>query len=307
MQKLVKSQFGNYVVQCVYERGRPSDRRRIVQYCAKHVSKLACHKYGSNVLEKILACGGPDGVGAAAPREEADRSDGPSVEGNGANPDAQEQRRGPRRTGHPQSGSQQCDRHAIVQRILDQNLLISLTTDKFGNYIVQDMLGLCEGEQLGRIVAQLKEFQPQLRKYSYGRYIVLKLRALEQKAAAGGGAAAVLPGWAVEHKSEEEDAATGTASGGAVGPTGGGTTGGRSSGRQGGGRQQVSYRGGGGHRGDGGAGVGGTTSQGVAPSSSRGGGGGPASRGQRNKGTANRSDSASASSKSSSASSGRRP
>ena len=54
LAKLMKSQFGNYVIQCVYERGGAVDRKKIVKYCCDNVSKLATHKYGSNVLEKIL-------------------------------------------------------------------------------------------------------------------------------------------------------------------------------------------------------------------------------------------------------------
>merc|ERR1712146_355533 len=51
---LCREQYGNYVVQHVLEHGRDKDKKRVVALVQQHATDLACHKYGSNVVEKAL-------------------------------------------------------------------------------------------------------------------------------------------------------------------------------------------------------------------------------------------------------------
>lgn len=54
---LAQDQYGNYVTQHVLERGKPHERRRIVEKLSGKVVQLSQHKYASNVVEKCLVHG----------------------------------------------------------------------------------------------------------------------------------------------------------------------------------------------------------------------------------------------------------
>ncbi|XP_071725431.1 pumilio homolog 5-like [Rutidosis leptorrhynchoides] len=54
---LSQDQYGNYVTQHVLKRGRPEERKQIVQKLAGHVVELSQHKFASNVIEKCLEYG----------------------------------------------------------------------------------------------------------------------------------------------------------------------------------------------------------------------------------------------------------
>ncbi|KAL0354367.1 UNVERIFIED_CONTAM: Pumilio5 [Sesamum radiatum] len=54
---LAHDQYGNYVTQHVLERGRPSERSRIISKLSGKIVQMSQHKYASNVVEKCLAFG----------------------------------------------------------------------------------------------------------------------------------------------------------------------------------------------------------------------------------------------------------
>ncbi|XP_009334572.2 pumilio homolog 6, chloroplastic-like [Pyrus x bretschneideri] len=55
---LAQDQYGNYVTQHVLERGKPNERRKIINKLSGHFVPLSQHKFASNVVEKCLEYGG---------------------------------------------------------------------------------------------------------------------------------------------------------------------------------------------------------------------------------------------------------
>jgi pumilio RNA-binding family len=51
---LAHDQYGNYVTQHVLERGKPDERRQIIEKLTGNVVQMSQHKYASNVVEKCL-------------------------------------------------------------------------------------------------------------------------------------------------------------------------------------------------------------------------------------------------------------
>lgn len=58
---LIRDPFGNYVIQFLIEKGKPSEKERIARCVLGKVVSLSCEKYSSNVIEKILLFA-PDSV-----------------------------------------------------------------------------------------------------------------------------------------------------------------------------------------------------------------------------------------------------
>ncbi|CAA0821201.1 Pumilio homolog 5 [Striga hermonthica] len=54
---LAHDQYGNYVIQHVLERGKPSERRQIIERFSGNIVRMSQHKYASNVVEKCLEFG----------------------------------------------------------------------------------------------------------------------------------------------------------------------------------------------------------------------------------------------------------
>ncbi len=63
----------------------------------------------------------------------------------------------------------------------NENVLISLMKDRFGNFILSTLLDICEGEQLRILIARLERSKDQLKKYKYGRFIVANLERKQRK------------------------------------------------------------------------------------------------------------------------------
>lgn len=55
--QLVQDQYGNYVIQHILERGRPSDKSMVVSKIRGQVLQLSKHKFASNVVEKCVDYG----------------------------------------------------------------------------------------------------------------------------------------------------------------------------------------------------------------------------------------------------------
>jgi hypothetical protein len=58
VDKLVKDQYGNYVVQHIIQYGRPADRAVVVMLIRSDLFRFAQHKFASNVVEKCVQFGG---------------------------------------------------------------------------------------------------------------------------------------------------------------------------------------------------------------------------------------------------------
>merc|ERR1712216_1096625 len=55
--ELAQDQFGNYVLQHVAEFGAPPHRARAVDIICANLATMSCHKFASNVVEKVLTFG----------------------------------------------------------------------------------------------------------------------------------------------------------------------------------------------------------------------------------------------------------
>ena len=54
---LVQDQYGNYVIQHILERGKPSEKSLVISKIFGQVLPLSKHKFASNVVEKCVAYG----------------------------------------------------------------------------------------------------------------------------------------------------------------------------------------------------------------------------------------------------------
>jgi len=57
---LMQDQFGNYVIQCILETGRPEDKALVIAQLRGRLLFMARHKSASNVCEKALAHADPE-------------------------------------------------------------------------------------------------------------------------------------------------------------------------------------------------------------------------------------------------------
>eukprot|EP00392_Amoebophrya_sp_AT5.2_P017011 g17326.t1 len=54
LKMLAHHRYGNYVVQFMMERGRPQDVDAVYSGCAQDLKEWSCHKFASNIVEKVL-------------------------------------------------------------------------------------------------------------------------------------------------------------------------------------------------------------------------------------------------------------
>jgi len=59
--ELAQDQFGNYVLQHVAEFGSPPHRARATDLVCQNLAAMSCHKFASNVVEKVLTFGNASG------------------------------------------------------------------------------------------------------------------------------------------------------------------------------------------------------------------------------------------------------
>ncbi|KAF8127777.1 ARM repeat-containing protein [Mycena galopus ATCC 62051] len=57
---LMQDKFGNYVIQCILETGRPEDKASVIAQLRGRLLSMARHKFASNVCEKALAHADPE-------------------------------------------------------------------------------------------------------------------------------------------------------------------------------------------------------------------------------------------------------
>merc|ERR1711871_267648 len=48
-------QYGNYVIQYMVEYGRPLDKQNVFELVRANITTMSCHKFASNIVEKVLA------------------------------------------------------------------------------------------------------------------------------------------------------------------------------------------------------------------------------------------------------------
>lgn len=143
----IHDQFGNYVIQNMVEYGRPIDRQKVFDLVQQFLATMSCHKYASNIVEKSLQ--------QANDEEKVMFIN--MVLGE-----------------TPPPG---CD-------YVDPNNppLLTMMKDKFGNYVVQKLMQIAEGDQKLLLEQKLNEFLPVLEKLPYGKHILFALKETDDQA-----------------------------------------------------------------------------------------------------------------------------
>ena len=75
-----------------------------------------------------------------------------------------------------------------VEEKVDDNHLPKLMSDQYANYVVQKLLEICEDDQFDEFLTRIREHIPEMRKYTYGKHIVVHVeRILEKPRSRGDG------------------------------------------------------------------------------------------------------------------------
>jgi len=134
--ELAQDQFGNYVLQHVAEFGSEEHRRKAVDLVCENLATMACHKFASNVVEKVLSFTTIDGLNRVL--------DSALAKGKG-------------------SGGYQ------------EPPLLRMMRDRYGNYVVQKLLDTATGERRENLLDLLRDQASVLRKFSYGKHILSRI------------------------------------------------------------------------------------------------------------------------------------
>eukprot|EP00918_Siedleckia_nematoides_P088805 GHVU01195314.1.p1 GENE.GHVU01195314.1~~GHVU01195314.1.p1 ORF type:complete len:585 (+),score=126.53 GHVU01195314.1:175-1755(+) len=145
--ELSHDQYGNYVVQHVIQHGRPDDKEAITETVSQHLLPLSVHKFASNVVEKSLI----QSDGEARRRIVAAAIGDTSDNGLQSNPP-----------------------------------IVTMTRDRYGNYVVQKMMEIVDGPQRKMLVDRLQKQQQSLRKVPYGKHILCALNKMVRSPSNGG-------------------------------------------------------------------------------------------------------------------------
>merc|ERR1712176_646064 len=139
--KLAKDKHGNYVVQCILEKGRCEDKQRTIRVVRENLVDYAKDKVSSNVVEKCfeVATIGPD---AELLTE---------------------------------------DRNALYRTVLGDPAdmanapLQQLMHDRFGNYTVQCIIKHSRGDDREELRRRIMALEPELKNFQTGKHIVAAL------------------------------------------------------------------------------------------------------------------------------------
>lgn len=137
ISKLARDQHGNYVIQCVLQKGRLEDKRRIIQAIQDKPVEFAKNKCSSNVVERCMEI---------------------AAEGE-------------------QASDLELDRQALIRAFIGMpgdrdSPLRQLMADKFGNFIVQRMIKHSRGADREMLRSELEMEEPTLRSTQSGRHIL---------------------------------------------------------------------------------------------------------------------------------------
>lgn len=147
--ELVQDCYGNYVIQFVMQHGWDIDRVVLMKEVQTHLLDFSQHKFASNVVEKCLQFA-----------NKKDRDDmiwkiiNVVTENNGNNG------AGRGADGRPQS------------------VLEAMVRDPYANYVVQKVIDMADDKQRSTILKYVKDNIAQLRRYTYGKHIILRLEKI---------------------------------------------------------------------------------------------------------------------------------
>jgi pumilio RNA-binding family len=145
--ELVQDQYGNYVIQHVMQHGWDADRAILIKEVQSHLLDFSQHKFASNVVEKCL--------------QYANRRDRDEMIWGIINVTF--------------------DLNSPVDAQTGQCVLESMVRDPYANYVVQKVIDVSDERQRGAIIRYVKENIIQLRKYTYGKHIIVRLEKVSNE------------------------------------------------------------------------------------------------------------------------------
>lgn len=141
--ELVQDCYGNYVIQFVMQHGWEADRAVLIREVQNNLLEFSQHKFASNVVEKCL-----------------------------------------------QYASKK-DRDEMIWTIINVTfdlknpvdakghcVLESMVRDPYANYVVQKVIDVSDDRQRAAIMRYVKENITQLRRYTYGKHIIVRLEKI---------------------------------------------------------------------------------------------------------------------------------
>lgn len=140
---LIQDCYGNYVIQYVMQHGWEPDRTALVQEVLAHLQEYSMHKFASNVVEKCLLF--------------ASKKDRDDIIWSVINVTFD--------LNNPVDSRGQCALEAMVR-------------DPYANYVVQKVIEVSDERQRAAIMRFVRENIAQLRRYTYGKHIILRLEKL---------------------------------------------------------------------------------------------------------------------------------
>ena len=142
--ELIQDCYGNYVIQFVMQHGWESDRQVLIKEVQSKLLDFSQHKFASNVVERCL--------------QFANKKDKDEMI------------------------------WAIINATFDLNnpvdaktghcVLESMVRDPYANYVVQKVIDVADERQRGAIMRYVKENIVQLRRYTYGKHIIVRLEKI---------------------------------------------------------------------------------------------------------------------------------
>jgi len=142
--ELVLDCYGNYVIQFVMQHGWESDRQILIKEVQTNLLDFSQHKFASNVVEKCLQY---------ANKRDRDEMIWTII-------------------------NVTFDLNNPVDAKTGQCVLESMVRDPYANYVVQKVIDVSDERQRGAICRYVKENIVQLRRYTFGKHIIVRLEKI---------------------------------------------------------------------------------------------------------------------------------
>lgn len=167
-----------FLWQHVLEKGKEEERNQIIEKLAGQVVSMSQNKYASNVIEKCFQCAGPTHRDLLI-RQIIQQTDGndsllvcvPLLSLLGSLLFIQSQF-------IYISFSCQLSYDDLFCFVLFHENLQGMMKDQYANYVVQKILDTCDEQQREVLIGRIRASLPSLRKYTYGKHIVVRVEQL---------------------------------------------------------------------------------------------------------------------------------
>lgn len=140
-RELIQDQYGNYVIQHVMQHGWETDKAILIDEVQSRLLEYSQHKFASNVVEKCI--------------QYADKKDRDQMIWTIINVTF--------------------DLNSPVDAKTGQCVLENMVRDPYANYVVQKVIDVSDAGQRGAIIRYMRENIVQLRRYTYGKHIIIRL------------------------------------------------------------------------------------------------------------------------------------